>query len=174
MTDPVPMELVGVRLELPNRTPILLLREQSGTRYLPIWIGTNEASAIALALEGFEPERPMTHDLLKLVVEALGASIDRVVVTELSGGTYFADLVMRRNGDEVHLSARPSDAVALAARTATPLFAARAVLDEVGVEIQESAVGEDGEEGPDIEEIERFREFLADVQPEDFDPGTRG
>ncbi len=174
MTDPVPMELVGVRLELPTQTPILLLREQSGTRYLPIWIGTNEASAIALALEGFEPERPMTHDLLKLVVEALGASVDRVVVTELSGGTYFADLVMRRNGDEVHLSARPSDAVALAARTATPLFAARAVLDEVGVEIQESAVGEDGEEGPDIEEIERFREFLADVQPEDFDPGTRG
>lgn len=174
MTDPVPMELIGVRLELPNRTPILLLREQSGTRYLPIWIGTNEASAIALALDGFEPERPMTHDLLKLVVEALGATVDRVVVTELSGGTYFADLVMRRNGDEVHLSARPSDAVALAARTATPLFAARAVLDEVGVEIQESAVGEDGEEGPDIEEIERFREFLADVQPEDFDPGSRG
>ncbi len=173
MDDPVPMELIGVRLELPSQTPILLLREQTGTRYLPIWIGNNEASAIALALEGFEPERPMTHDLLKLVVEALGASVDRVVVTELTGGTYFADLVMRRNGDEVHLSARPSDAVALAARTATPLFASRAVLDEVGVEIQDSVLGEDSEEvGED--EIERFREFLADVQPEDFDPGATG
>ena len=85
----------------------------------------------------------MTHDLLKLVVEALGASVDRVVVTELAGGTYFADLVMRRNGEEVHLSARPSDAVALAARTATPLFASRAVLDEVGVEIQDSVLGDE-------------------------------
>ena len=173
MDDPVPMELIGVRLELPSQTPILLFREQSGPRYLPIWIGSNEASAIALALEGVEPERPMTHDLLKLVVEALGASVDRVVVTELAGGTYFADLVMRRNGDEVHLSARPSDAVALAARTATPLFASRAVLDEVGVEIQDSVLGDDDDElGED--EIERFREFLADVQPEDFDPGSRG
>ncbi len=173
MTDPVPMELVGVRLELPTQTPILLLRETAGTRYLPIWIGTNEASAIALALEGFEPERPMTHDLLRLVVEALGASVERVVVTELSGGTYFADLVMRRNGDEVHLSVRPSDAVALAARTATPLFAARAVLDEVGVEIQESVVGDDGEPVEE-DEIHRFREFLADVRPDDFDTGGQG
>ena len=174
MDDPVPMELIGVRLELPSQTPILLLREQSGPRYLPIWIGTNEASAIALALEGFEPERPMTHDLLKLVVEALGASIDRVVVTELTGGTYFADLVMRRNGDEVHLSARPSDAVALAARTETPLYASRAVLDEVGVEIQDSVLDGDDDEEMGEDEIERFREFLADVQPEDFDPGSRG
>ena len=94
MTDPVPMELVGVRLELPTKTPILLLRETGGTRYLPIWIGTNEATAIALALEGVEPQRPLTHDLLKLVTESLGATVDRVVVTELNDGTFFADLVM--------------------------------------------------------------------------------
>ena len=83
MTEPVPMDLVGVRIELPTNTPILLLKEVSGTRYLPIWIGANEATAIALALEGVEPPRPLTHDLLKLVAESLGAKIDRVVVTNL-------------------------------------------------------------------------------------------
>ena len=153
------MELVGVRIELPTQTPILLLREQGGTRFLPIWIGTNEATAIALALEGVEPQRPMTHDLLKLITERLGASVDRVVVTELSDGTYFADLVMSRNGEEVTVSSRPSDAIALAARTSSPVFAARSVLDEAGVEIQD-----EGQE----EEIERFREFLDDITPEDF------
>ncbi len=160
MTDPVPMDLVGVRIELPTQTPILLLREQGGSRFLPIWIGTNEATAIALALEGVEPQRPMTHDLLKIVTEQLGATVDRVVVTELSDGTYFADLVMSRNGEELTISSRPSDAIALAARTSSPVFAARAVLDEAGVEIQD-----EGQE----EEIERFREFLDDINPEDFE-----
>ena len=160
MSDPVPMELVGVRLELPTKTPILLLRESTGTRYLPIWIGTTEATAIALALEGVEPQRPMTHDLLKIVTESLGASVDRVEVTALNDGTFFADLVMSSSGEEVRVSARPSDAIALAARTDSPLFAAREVLEEVGVEIQDS---------DEEEEIERFREFLEDVTPEDFD-----
>ena len=153
------MELVGVRIELPTQTPILLLREMGGSRYLPIWIGTNEATAIALALEGVEPKRPMTHDLLQLITEQLGANVDRVVVTELSDGTYFADLVMSRNGEEVTVSSRPSDAIALAARTSSPVFAARSVLDEAGVEIQD-----EGQE----EEIEAFREFLDDIDPEDF------
>ena len=157
------MELVGVRIELPTQTPILLLRERGGTRFLPIWIGTNEATAIALALEGVEPQRPMTHDLLKLITERLGANVDRVVVTELSDGTYFADLVMSRNGEEVTVSSRPSDAIALAARTSSPVFAARSVLDEAGVEIQD-----EGQE----EEIERFREFLDEITPEDFDPNA--
>ncbi|HSF85620.1 MAG TPA: bifunctional nuclease family protein [Acidimicrobiia bacterium] len=160
MTDPVPMDLVGVRLELPTKTPILLLREENGTRYLPIWIGTTEATAIALALEGVEPQRPMTHDLLKMVAESLGATVDRVVVTALNDGTFFADLVLVRNGDEVKVSARPSDAIALAARTDSPVFAARQVLEEVGVEIQDA---------DEEEEIERFREFLEDVTPEDFE-----
>ncbi len=160
MTEPVPMNLVGVRIELPTNTPILLLKETSGTRYLPIWIGANEATAIALALEGVQPQRPLTHDLLKLVAETLGAKVDRVVVTNLEDGTFFADLVMTRNGEEVVVSSRPSDAIALAARTDAPLFAAPEVIDEAGVEIQL-----DGQE----EEIERFREFLDDVVPEDFE-----
>jgi bifunctional DNase/RNase len=163
MDDPVAMDVVGVRIELPTNTPILLLRERDGARFLPIWIGANEATAIALALEGVQPQRPMTHDLLKTVTESLGALIDRVVVTELREGTFFADLIMTRNGEEVTISSRPSDAIALAARTESPVFAARAVLDEGGVEIRD----EDQEE-----EIERFREFLEDITPEDFDSGT--
>jgi bifunctional DNase/RNase len=163
MVDPVPMEVVGVRIELPTNTPILLLRERDGARFLPIWIGTSEATAIALALEGVEPPRPMTHDLLKLVTESLGGNVDRVVVTDLRDGTFFADLVMRRDSDEVTVSARPSDAIALATRTASPVFAARAVLDEGGVELRD-----EGQE----EEIERFREFLEDIQPEDFEGGS--
>ncbi len=163
MDDPVAMDVVGVRIELPTNTPILLLREKDGRRFLPIWIGTNEATAIALALEGVEPQRPMTHDLLKMVTESLGAMIDRVVVTDLREGTFFADIVLTRNGEEVIVSSRPSDAVALAARTNSPVFAARAVLDEGGVEVRD----EDQEE-----EIDRFREFLEEVTPEDFISGT--
>ena len=160
MSDPIPMEVVGVRIELPTNTPILLLREEDGERFLPIWIGTNEATAIALALEGVEPPRPMTHDLLKLVVEAIGSKVERVVVTDLQDGTFFADLVMSRDGEEIVVSARPSDAIALATRTHAPVLAARAVLDEGGVEIRD-----EGQE----EEIERFREFLDEVTPEDFE-----
>lgn len=163
MDDPVAMDVVGVRIELPTNTPILLLRERDGRRYLPIWIGTTEATAIALALEGVETERPMTHDLLKIVTESLGATVARVVVTDLRGGTFFADLVMSRNGDEISVSSRPSDAIALAARTDSPVFASRAVLDEGGVEIRD----EDQED-----EIEKFREFLEDVTPEDFGSGS--
>jgi bifunctional DNase/RNase len=163
MDDPIAMDVVGVRIELPTNTPILLLREREGKRYLPIWIGTNEATAIALGLEGVETQRPMTHDLLKLVTESLGARVERVVVTSLSEGTFFADLILSRNGDEIPVSSRPSDAIALAARTDAPVFAARSVLDEGGVEIRD----EDQET-----EIEKFREFLEDVTPEDFEPGA--
>ena len=157
------MELVGVRIELPTNVPILLLREDEGTRYLPIWIGPNEATAIALALQGVEPQRPMTHDLLSLVVTELEAEMVRVDVTELVDGTFFANLVLAQNGKEIAISARPSDAIALAARTRAPIFADRGLLDEAGVEIEE-----DGQE----EEIERFREFLEDITPEDFGSGT--
>lgn len=162
MSDVVPMDLVGVRIELPTNTPILLLRETGGDRYLPIWIGTVEATAIALALEGVEPKRPMTHDLLKLVTESLGGRVDKVIVTDLKDGTFFADLVIEREGEEVTVSSRPSDAIALAARTETPVFASRDVLDEAGVEIRDEA---------EEDEIERFREFLEEVTPEDFEAG---
>ena len=157
------MEVVGVRVELPTNTPILLLREREGTRYLPIWIGTPEATAIALALEGIETARPLTHDLMKTLLDALGADIERVDVTSLDQGTFFADLVIEADGEKLTISSRPSDAIALATKVGAPVFASKALLDEAGIEIHD-----DTEE----EEIERFREFLDDVTPEDFEHGS--
>ncbi len=160
MDDAVPMEIIGVRVELPTNTPILLLRERDGGRYLPIWIGTSEATAIALALEGVETARPLTHDLLRTVIEALGADVEQVNITSLDEGTYFADLVLGADGDELTISSRPSDAIALATRTGTPVFAAKSLLDEAGVEIHDEE---------EEEQIEQFKEFLEDINPEDFD-----
>lgn len=153
------MDLVGVRIELPSNQPIVLLRERDGTRYLPIWIGAIEATAIAYALEGVDHQRPLTHDLFKDSIVALGNEVERVVVTELRDNIFFADLVFKRDEDEVHVSARPSDAIALAARTEAPLFADAQVLEDAGIEIEEE---------PEEDEIERFREFLEDVSPTDF------
>ncbi len=160
MDNAVPMEILGVRVELPTNTPILLLRERDGNRYLPIWIGTPEATAIALALEGVETARPLTHDLLRTILEALGAAVERVNVTGLDEGTFFADLILGANGDQLTISSRPSDAIALATRTGAPVFASRALLDEAGVEIHD----EDEEA-----EIEQFKEFLDDINPDDFE-----
>jgi bifunctional DNase/RNase len=156
----IPLELVGVRIELPTNQPIVLLREVGGDRYLPIWIGAVEATAIAFALEGVEPQRPLTHDLLKDLTDGLGAKVERVVVNDLREGIYYADLVLAVNGGEVVVSARPSDAIALAARTEALLFATPEVLEEAGVEIRDDQ-DEDAE-------VERFREFLDTVRPEDF------
>ena len=160
-SDVIPVELIGVRIELPTNQPIVLLREVGGTRFLPIWIGAGEAAAIAFVLEGVEPQRPLTHDLLRITTEALGATVDRVVITQLQDGIFFADLVFQRKEEvEVIISSRPSDAIALAARTESPIFVNPSVLDEAGVEIQD----EDEEA-----EVERFRDFLEDITPEDFD-----
>ncbi|MEZ5176124.1 MAG: bifunctional nuclease family protein [Acidimicrobiia bacterium] len=161
MADHVPLDLVGVRIELPTNTPILLLREHDGTRYLPIWIGTPEATAIALANEGVTTERPLTHDLAATLIQELGATLTEVVVTELRGGTFYADLKLTVGGDIHTISSRPSDAVAIAVRLDVPLFADRDVLDEAGVEIRDQS---------DEEEIEKFKEFLEQVGPEDFGP----
>ena len=157
--ESIPLELVGVRIELPTNTPIVLLREVGGTRFLPIWIGAAEATAIAFALEGVEPQRPMTHDLLKSVTEALGASVERVLVTEFHDGIYYADLVLLQDGAEIVVPSRPSDAIALAARTGAPIAVTPVVLDEAGVEIRD----EDEED-----EVARFRSFLDEIEPEDF------
>jgi len=164
MTDPVPMDLVGIRIELPTNTPILLLREHDGDRYLPIWINTPEATAIALAHDGIRPERPLTHDLVASLIEELGAQVSEVVVTELRGGTFYADLRLKV-GDDIHsISSRPSDAVAIAVRTDAPVFASRDLLDEAGVHIRDEE---------DEDEIAKFREFLDRIEPEDFEHGSQ-
>lgn len=157
--DLIPMDVVGVRVELPSNQPIVLLREKDGSRYLPIWIGANEATAIAIALEGIQPPRPLTHDLMRSVIDAVGALAVRVVITEMRDSVFYADLALDVSGKEVQISSRPSDAIALAVRTGTPVFTISGVLEEAGVHFEE-----DDEE----EEVARFREFLEEVTVEDF------
>ncbi len=157
----VEMELLGVRVELPTNTPIVLLREREGAgRVLPIFIGGPEATAIAMALEGMATPRPMTHDLMCGVLEELSAVLERIVVTELRDGTFYAELHLRL-GDATHqVSSRPSDAIALAVRVGCPIFAEEAVLAEAS---------QSSEEPPAPEEVvEQFREFIDSVNPEDF------
>lgn len=160
------MTVTGVRVELPSNTPIVLLREQDGPRFLPIWVGAVEATAIASAMENVVPPRPQTHDLLRSTVEALGATVSRVVVTELRDSVFYADLVFDTQGGEIVVSSRPSDAIALAVRTGAQVFASPGVLDEAGIELEE--------ESEEEEEIERFREFLDEITPEDFEGSGEG
>jgi bifunctional DNase/RNase len=159
------MELLGVRVELPANAPIVLLREATGDhRVLPIYIGTNEAAAIAYALENVPVPRPMTHDLLRDILEELGAEPRRIVVTELREHTFYAEIELVIGKATHRVSSRPSDAIALAARTGTPIYAEEQVLAVAG---QAAADVADGE--PESEElVDEFREFIEHVSPEDF------
>lgn len=160
------MELVGVRVELPANQPIVLLKEAQGTRYLPIWIGAVEATAIAFALQGVETPRPLTHDLFVEVLTQIGATLTGVRVTELRDGTFYAELELTQGERTFTVSARPSDAIALASRMEdVPIMAASHVLDEAGLEIDDTG---DEESGDPEEEVRQFRAFLDDVSPEDF------
>lgn len=166
MAAMVEMELVGVRVELPSNSPIVLLREREGDRrVLPIFIGGPEATAIAFALDEVTTPRPMTHDLMKDLLEELGASVQRIVVTGLRDGTFFASLHLLANGDQHEVSARPSDAVALAVRTGSPIFAEEEVLDEAAYALEDEGE-EDGEEQEQV--VEEFKEFIDSVSPDDF------
>jgi bifunctional DNase/RNase len=149
------LDVVGVRVEMPSNQPIVLLREQGGDRYLPIWIGAVEATAIAFAQQGVVPARPMTHDLMRDVVAALGQELSQVRITELKDGVFYATLVFDSG---IEVSARPSDAIALALRTDTPIFGSEEVLAEAGI-----AVPDEQED-----EVEKFRAFLDEISPDDF------
>ncbi len=152
-----------------SNTPVVLLQEIGGARRtLPIFIGTSEATAIAYALQGVETPRPMTHDLMRDMLSALGATLDRVVVTELVARTYYAELHMTLGARRITVSSRPSDALALAARTGAPLSVADDLMDAEGVVLAESE--EDEEETPENSEelVNEFQRFLDTVRPEDF------
>ena len=150
------VDVLGVRVEMPSNQPIVLLREVAGERYLPIWIGAVEATAIAFAQQGVVPPRPLTHDLLKDVLEATGNELTEVQITQVQDRVFYANLVFASG---VEVSARPSDSIALALRTGTRIVCAEEVLDEAGLSVP--AEQED--------EVERFREFLDQVTPEDFE-----
>ena len=165
----IPMEVIGVRVEMPSNQPIILLREIDGTRFLPIWVGAVEATAIAFAQQGLEPPRPLTHDLMASLFEKFDASLVAVHVNELRDGVFYSTLQMRDSlANLVQLSARPSDAIALALRTQSNILASSDLLDIAGIEIPEGAVVDEGDSGDQTVELEAFREFLEGINPEDF------
>jgi hypothetical protein len=149
------MRVVGVRVELPGNQPVVLLREEDGVRYLPIWIGAAEASAIAFQQQGVQTLRPLTHDLMRDIVSGLGSRLEAVHITEMREDTYYAEL---RFSGGVIVSARPSDAIALALRCDAAILGSDVVLDQGGIEIPDEQE----------DEVERFRAFLDDISPDDF------
>jgi bifunctional DNase/RNase len=155
------MEVIGVRVEMPSNQPIVLLKEIDGSRFLPIWVGAVEATAIAFAQQGVEPPRPLTHDLMNNLVELLDATLTAVHLTEIKDGIFYATMLLRDSkGGQITISARPSDAIALAVRSHSNILATEELLDEIGIEIPQG----DGEN----QEVEKFREFLDQINPEDF------
>lgn len=161
------MELVAIRMEVPANTPVMILREQEGRhRVLPIYIGSSEAAAIHYAVEGIVSPRPLTHDLFRTVIGELGASLDRVVVTEIRDETFYAELHVTVGGESRTISSRPSDAIALAVRAHTPIFANEAVLDEAGTEAVVVSAEPESEDAEGL--VAEFADFIDQVSPEDF------
>jgi bifunctional DNase/RNase len=164
----VEMHLNAVRVEIPSNTPLLLLQETTGNRRtLPIYIGNNEAQAIAFAQQRVEMPRPMTHDLMKDVLDQLGARLECIVITELRDRTFYAELRVVIAGTRHSISARPSDAVALAVRWECPIYAEDELLDAEGILLPEAE--EDEEDEAQAEElVSEFRDFIEGIRPEDF------
>jgi len=149
------VEVVGVRVEMPSNQPIVLLKEVDGIRYLPIWVGATEATAIAFAQQGLTPPRPLTHDLMKNIIGDLGSKVESVQVTHLSDGVFYSKIMMEKG---IEVSARPSDAIALALRTGALIYATEDLFQAAGIEIPDQA----------DDQVEAFREFLDQINPEDF------
>ncbi|WP_299445045.1 bifunctional nuclease family protein [uncultured Phycicoccus sp.] len=155
------LDVLGVRVEMPTNHPIVLLRERDGVRYLPIWIGAAEATAIAYAQQGVVPPRPLTHDLLRTVIDETGHTLTHVRITALQDGVFHAILAIDGGaaGGGVDIDSRSSDAIALALRAGADIVAEESLLEEAGVEMAE----------PEEDEVEKFKAFLDHVSADDFD-----
>jgi bifunctional DNase/RNase len=156
----VPVRIHSLGLDQNSNQPVVLLQEQEGLRVLPIWIGQPEATAILIAVEGIEPPRPMTHDLLLGVIRSAQLEVERVEITRLEEGTFYAAIILRGEERTVAVDARPSDSIALAVRAGCPILVAEEVMNASAVIPDEQAE----------QEVEKFRDFLDHVSPEDFDP----
>jgi uncharacterized protein len=155
------MVIYGVSFDMVGKQPIVLLKTAEGNRFLPIWIGHNEAAAILMKLQGASTPRPLTHDLVTEILGQLDAQVVRIIVTELRENTFFAEITVQQDGAEIQIDSRPSDAIALALRADAPIYAA----DEV---IEESAIEFEGEEVDEEAIVSEFKSFLDQVTPEEF------
>jgi len=155
--------VVGVRVEMPSNNPIVLLRERGGDRYLPIWVGAPEASAIAFAQQGVVPPRPLTHDLMRDMITAFGRTLEEVRIIAIRDNVFHAELVFDGG---LTVGSRSSDAIALALRVGCRIVGADEVLEAGGVAVPDEDDNED--------EVEKFREFLDQISPEDFGEGAAG
>jgi len=166
--DSIQMGVGGLTLDPVTKTPIVILKDTDNKLNLPIWIGLLEATAMATELEGIKMARPMTHDLLKNILAELGGSVDSVEITDLKENTYYAQIYLKIGGRELAIDSRPSDAIALALRTKSPIYVAKAVLEASSI-LQQP---EEGKE-PEVSNIsnvskEKWAEILEKMSPEDF------
>lgn len=173
----IELTIESIRLSLMNYQRVVILREKDADRYLPIWIGPAEADAIAVRLQDVSVARPLTHDLLRNMIETLGGRVSHIIVNDLSNDTFFARIVLELNGELIEVDSRPSDAIALAVRVAVPIYAEENVLERAGVVLDEDGqpggVPEEGAGKPvDPAELERlgaFKDFIEGLDLSDFD-----
>ncbi|MCA1690537.1 MAG: bifunctional nuclease family protein [Actinobacteria bacterium] len=158
------MVIYGVSFDMVGKQPIVLLKTVDGNKFLPIWIGHPEAASILMKLQGATTPRPMTHDLLCSMLGELEVKCTQIAVTELRENTFYASITLSVNGREMEIDSRPSDAIALAVRSGAPIFAADEVISESAIEFEHEV-----EDTDDV--VEKFKEFLDQVSPEDFAGG---
>ena len=167
----IEMTIDSIRVSLMNYQRVVILKEKESGRYLPIWIGPAEADAIAVKLQNVELARPLTHDLLRSVVEALGAEVRFVVVNDLQNDTFFAELSLSVDGEEIRVDSRPSDALALAVRVGVPIYAEESVLDKAGITLDEETgrpVSEGKVDDRELEGLSAYKDFIDTLDLEDF------
>jgi bifunctional DNase/RNase len=170
----VEVRVKSLGLDRSNNNPVVILEEDAGDRVLPIWIGPGEASAIAMQLADWNFSRPLTHDLLVSVMGGLGGDLERVIITQVVDNTYFAELIIRRNGDVISVDARPSDSIAVALRMDAKIFADESLLQRASIEIaeeesvEEAAGGSSDPHEPSELKAENLKEYLKRMNPEDF------
>ena len=175
------MSIDSIRVSLQNYQRVVILKDKGSDRYLPIWIGANEADAIAVKLQEVSVPRPLTHDLLESIIQSLGAQVNHILVSDLSDDTFYAKIVLQHNGSQTEIDSRPSDALALAVRTQAPIFAADSVIDKAGVRMDQdtgkaviSSEGEDEARPPTEEELRSlsaFSDFIDSLDLEDLGEG---
>ncbi|MFH1538604.1 MAG: bifunctional nuclease family protein [bacterium] len=159
MSEPVEVEVHCVRFDVVNKIPVVLLKDAEKQRFLPIWIGMFEATQIEIAIEKIPVPRPMSHDLMKSILDTFKLKLDHIVVHDIVEGTFYAKLILHDSaGQTIEVDARPSDAIALSLRTQTPIFVADHILNEAAITGKE----------PDDGEIQKFKEFISSVKPSDF------